>query len=308
MNGCRPRRSALPAIGFRPLGAGFRQSKQGTDAMKGSSDPGVEVVTLFNGAAALLDRHVGEIMHAGVGPLVEAQRLYSEGARLQERLGKPSSSPLVVLDVGLGAGSNAAAAWRLAVAQPDAARRLQLISFERDLAAFRLAASPAHAAAFGLDGQVFDAAQGLLTAGEYACAGHTWRLICGELPATLATLPAACTDCVFWDPYSPKANPDLWNVAAFTALRRLCREGATVHTYSGATAVRSALLLAGFFVGTGEASGGKGLTTVAATTLADLKAPLDARWLARLARSSAPFPADAPDAALSVVAEVAQFA
>jgi queuine tRNA-ribosyltransferase len=71
--------------------------------------------------------------------------------------------------------------------------------------------------------------------------------------------------------------------------------------------VRSALLLAGFFVGIGDPSGPKSGTTAAAVDLADLKRPLDARWLERLGRSSAPFPADAHGDALDRIRAHPQF-
>ena len=110
----------------------------------------------------------------------------------------------------------------------------------------------------------------------------------------------------YWDPFSPRANPELWTVAAFTALRRSCRDGATVHTYSGATATRTALLLAGFAVGFGDVlspgtaghGGGDAPTTTSRT-------PLDRRWLDRLSRSSAPFASDAPPDAFDRIARVA---
>jgi queuine tRNA-ribosyltransferase len=116
----------------------------------------------------------------------------------------------------------------------------------------------------------------------------------GELLASLDAEPPASADVVFWDPFSPRANPELWTVAAFRALRRVCRAGATVHTYSASTRVRSALLLAGFAVGAGDDIGEYKQTTLAAADLCDLTRPLDRRFLQRLLRSSAPFPTDAP--------------
>jgi queuine tRNA-ribosyltransferase len=78
-------------------------------------------------------------------------------------------------------------------------------------------------------------------------------------------------------------------------------------TYSTATATRTALLLAGFAVGQGDPSGPKEETTAAATDAALLARPLDGRWLARVARSSAPFPFDAPPDALARVRAQPQF-
>ncbi|MDC0667910.1 MnmC family methyltransferase [Nannocystis radixulma] len=262
-----------------------------------------EVVTTSGGARAILDRRVGEVMHPVVGPAVEALRLYCEPARLAARLLR--SEPLVLLDVGLGAGSNAIAAWRLSEAR-TAGARLTIVSFERNLDALALALQPEHAASFGLDGAAGEAARALLAGGRHETPRTSWQLIAGELPGSLAEGPAA--DVVFWDPFSPRANPELWSVAAFTGLRGRCRAGATVHTYSGATAVRSALLLAGFFVGVGEPTGAHKAGTCAAVDLADIERPLDHRWLARLGRSTAGFAADAPADAYPRVVNHPQFA
>jgi queuine tRNA-ribosyltransferase len=123
----------------------------------------------------------------------------------------------------------------------------------------------------------------------------------------LSREPEASADIVFWDPFSPLANPELWNFEAFTALRRSCRAGATVFTYSGATRVRAALLLAGFSVGHGAAIRAGKEATVAALAPAVLARPLGRSWLERLARSSAPFPSDAPVDALARVRALPQF-
>jgi queuine tRNA-ribosyltransferase len=48
--------------------------------------------------------------------------------------------------------------------------------------------------------------------------------------------------------------------------------------------------------------------TVAALEPAELEQPLDRRWLERLARSTAPFPPDAPADALERVRALPQFA
>ena len=67
-----------------------------------------------------------------------------------------------------------------------------------------------------------------------------------------------------------------------------------MHTYSGATATRTALLLAGFAVGFGDVLPGDGKRPWQRLAVEDLAAPLDRRWLDRVSRSSAPFASDAP--------------
>lgn len=268
-----------------------------------------EVVVTSSGAMAMRDRSNGELMHPVVGPQVEARELYVAPARLEARLREPSDQPLRLLDVGLGAASNAIAAWHVSESLPLGCRPLEIISYECSLDALELALSPAHAHDFLLAGAAGEAARALLSAGEHATARTRWRLVLGDLTQTLPRGEPASADVVFWDPYSLRSNPQLWTLANFRALRRLCREGATVHTYSGATKVRSALLLADFAVGVGVGVGAKQKqTTIAAVTLADLAAPLDRRWLARIERSSAPLPHDAPPDALAQIAQKPQFA
>lgn len=265
-----------------------------------------EVVTTRSGARAMLDRATGQVMHPVVGPLAEAEALYVGASRLAERLGAPGPEPLVVLDVGLGAGSNAVAAWQASEAR-SAGRALEIVSFDRTAAALALALEPEHAPAFGLDGPAGAAARALLADGRHAARLTSWRLVLGELPGALSEATLAA-DVVFWDPFSPKANPELWSVAAFTALRSRSAGRATVHTYSAATSTRAAMLLAGFAVGAGPSTGTMGQTTIAAVDPADLAQPLDRRWLDRLRRSSAPLPADAPTDAFDRIAAMRQLA
>jgi queuine tRNA-ribosyltransferase len=273
-----------------------------------------EVVESRSGAAAMRDRATGELMHPLVGPALEAQRLYVQPSRLQARLRERDVAdgsalrPLVLLDVGLGAASNSIAAWQLSEAAPAHARRLEIVSFDRSVAALALALAPEHCAAFGLAGRAGQAARALIEAQRHHSDRTCWRLQLGELPGSLEREPAGSADVVFWDPFSLRANPELWTCAAFARLRGLCRDGATVHTYSGATGVRSALLLAGFAVGIGEPVSRGKYGTCAALRVEDLVTPLDARWLQRLTRSSAPLPADAPRDALARIAAMPQFA
>jgi queuine tRNA-ribosyltransferase len=267
------------------------------------------VVRTRSGAAAVRDEVLGEVMHPVVGALREAVQLYAVQSRLQERLLEPGQAPLVVFDVGLGAGSNALAARRISESLPAAARRLEIVSFERDTEALQLALDPSHAAELELAGEPGRAARSLLALGRHETQRTRWRLLRGDALAALeaGAAEAAC-DVVFWDPFSPKANPELWTVRAFSALRRACNPRATLFTYSSSTTVRAALLLAGFAVGSGEPSGAQKESTCAAVQPSDLLRPLDGRWLARLSRSAAPLPMDAPAGALDRIRALPQFA
>lgn len=258
-----------------------------------------EVIVTKTGTHAVRDRVTGEVMHP-MGPATEAQNVYLGPSRLEARLreGQESDPPLVLFDVGLGAASNAIAAWKMSESLPPSARTLRIVSFEHDLGALALALDETHRVAFGLSApETLVAARALLERGHVETARTRWTLRFGDFATQLAQADALA-DVVFWDMFSAGVNPGLWTEATFRALFDRCTEGATVHTYSAATSARSALLLAGFAVGVGGPTGERAQTTIAAVNVRALERPLDARWLERLARSSAPFPADvAGDAA-----------
>ncbi len=271
--------------------------------MKPAWARGHEIVRIGNGSLAMRSVASGEVMHPGVGPQIEAETLYVQQSQVAARLAE-AGAPLVVFDVGLGAGSNAVATLAAAERSPGG-RRLHLVSFERDLDAFTLALQ--QPAAFGFDEGATRAGQALLAHREHEGPRTTWQLRTGDLTATLAR-ETTRADIVYWDPFSPRANPELWTVASFQLLRRCAGPGAVLYTYSASTAVRTALLLAGWAVGAGDAIGTKRETTAAAIRHADLRRPLDARFLARVDRSDAPWPADAPSDARARLAAAAQFA
>jgi queuine tRNA-ribosyltransferase len=267
-----------------------------------------EIVQTRGGALAMRSLVDGEVMHPGVGPLIEAEQLYVRQSRLRAKLVAGEGGEvgrLVLFDVGLGAGSNALAARSASEALPEGAARLELVSFERDLGALELALAAGEA--FGWSGEPAAAARALLAHGAHETARTRWRLVRGDLLETLARQTVRA-DIIYWDPFSPRANPALWTVSAFSQARRAAGPRCALYTYSASTATRVALLLAGWAVGVGEAIGDKAQTTSAAVAVSDLARPLDRAWLARLSRPDVPLPSDAPPDAIARARLAPQFA
>jgi queuine tRNA-ribosyltransferase len=268
---------------------------------------GHEIVRTRGGALAIRSLADGEVMHPGVGPLVEAEQLYVRQSRLRERLLAKEGGEagrLVLFDVGLGAGSNALAARSASEGLPEAAARLELVSFERDFGALALALAAGEP--FGWRGEAADAARALLAHDVDETRRTHWRLVRGDLLEGLARQTVRA-DIVFWDPFSPRANPALWTVAAFWQARCVAGPRCALYTYSASTATRLALLLAGWAVGVGDAIGDRAQTTAAAVAPSDLARPLDRRWLARLSRPDVPLPSDAPSDAIPRARQAPQF-
>jgi hypothetical protein len=243
-----------------------------------------EPVALASGEWSLRDRRSGEIMHPGLGPRREAELLYVEQTRLADRLGTPDPAPLKVLDVGLGAATNALAVF-------DCARRVKgramlLTSLERDDGPLRLAlAEPAR---FPLQAEHRELLETLLERRAVEAPGVRWVWLEGDALEALERLDDR-QEIICFDPFSPEANPALWTVEAFQRFRRVLAPGGVLSTYSASTRTRVTLLLAGFWVGVGATAAVKE-TTVASDGPAALSSPLGERWLTRWRRSSARAP------------------
>ncbi len=258
------------------------------------------VHTAEAGFSSIRDSVSGEIMHATVHPDVEAAQIYIDQSSLLAAAFKPAPvedpwsiapEPLVVWDVGLGAGHNAMALIHRLEANPGH-RPVHLISFEHDLDAFRLALSHQklfphlrHEAPHRLDKE-----------GAFSRNGVTWQLCAGDFLQELTSRPPP--DVIFYDPFSSKVDHEMWAPGTFVRLFALLSRPAELFTYSSSTSARSCLLAAGFYLARGVPSGGRAETTIALKQDRAGDIPghqlLGAEWLAKRARSSAKFSPSTP--------------
>jgi queuine tRNA-ribosyltransferase len=264
-----------------------------------------EVVTAPQGFSSIRQCSSGEVMHSVSNPVEEARLLYVEQSHLGARLREAGAPELVIWDVGLGAATNAMAAVRcfeeaLVTHTGGALRALRVVSFERDLSPLRL--SIRHASRFP---HLHHAAPAtVLKAGhwEHGSGLLRWTLVEGDFLATLGGAPRP--DLVFYDPFSFKTDGPMWTPEAFGRIYGAVASGETsLYTYSNSTAIRAALLWAGFYVARGIPIGPKTETTVACTRPECLHVAgypatplLDAHWLERWERSGSKFPVGIPAA------------
>lgn len=254
-----------------------------------------EVVQNASGTSSIRQVSSGEIMHSVNDPEQEARTLYVEQSRLESRLREKSDFPLVLWDVGLGAGTNAMAALRVALeteSQNPEFRGFRMVSFEQDLDPLRLAVARPDL----FPHTRHSAPHGILKQGRWASASGkvVWDLIGGDF---LENFPkAAAPDLVFFDPFSPQSEPELWELELFRKLGSAWGDQSVeIFTYSNSTAVRASWLAAGFFVGPGKGIGPKSETTVAWTPRAIFgcskdRSTLGQEWLGRWERSAAKIP------------------
>ncbi len=206
------------------------------------------------------------------------------------------AGPVVLYDVGMGIAANAVAAIQCALVT-GARRDLHVVSFEKFTDGVKLALE--NSASFPFLQPLNTQIRTLIEKGSIEISSNIfWELRAGDFVQQSAVCGAP--EIVFYDFYSPKQDPSLWNYQAFLHLfhkcasRLACGKPSTLTTYCSATAVRSAMMLAGFFVGTGKGTETKRETTIASSLLTELERPLSKAWLDKLERSSNPLPQDWP--------------
>ena len=264
-----------------------------------------------NGTASIRNLELNECMHSSIGAWTEAQLIYVAQSQIVETLTSmhPShcSGPLVIYDIGLGIGANALATLEAVVSLPvrpdneSKAPRVHLISFETQLEGIRAALQ--YPSDFPFLEKYQEPLQQLLNEGHWKYSGQNlrprgielhWELKLGDFRDHMISCPKP--DVIFFDLHSPKTCPALWGFQTFQLLFSLQGAKETrLITYSASTAVRSALLLAGFYVGKGVSTSLKKETTLAASQRNLLKSPLDLHWLEHWRRSSRAIPQDYPD-------------
>ena len=260
-----------------------------------------EIHTSPQGFSSIRQISSGEMMHSVNNPRDEANKLYIEQSRLGARLltRATQADELVIWDVGLGAATNAMTAvycFEKCYAESAAIsiRPLRLVSFESDLDALTLAAKDPGRFPHLRHGAPFK----ILENGKWEHASRLlqWELLNGDFRTFIES--AEIPDLIFYDPFSYKTDGALWTAEIFSRIFKRCApKSAELYTYSASTAVRVALLAAGFFVAEGVGTGPKSDTTIAFTR-ADgasehpLSPPLLGQaWLRRWRRSDAKFPA-----------------
>ena len=254
---------------------------------------GYRIVKLANGAHSVHSVAHHETFHPVIGPVAEAEALYVRQLRLVERL-RGHTGEFVLWDVGLGAAANALTALRAA---RDIACSIHLLSFDHTLDP--LAFGLQHRAALGYLGGYEGHIERLLR--EHHCAFQEgpqtvkWDIHLADFPGLLAqpaALELAKPHAIMFDAFSLAKNPAMWTQPLFANLFRLLdpHRPCSLPTYSRSTMLRVTLLLAGFFVGVGHATGEKEETTIAANAANLIDEPLDHRWLQRVNRSSSAEP------------------
>jgi tRNA U34 5-methylaminomethyl-2-thiouridine-forming methyltransferase MnmC len=224
-------------------------------------------------------------MHIGTNPRTEALELHVAQQRLKERVQEWNrSEPFVIWDIGLGPAGNAITAIE---SIRESGVPIEIHSYEISTEVLEFALEHAGELEYlaGWESTIRE----LLDRGiTHPAESITWRLHRGDFSRQPHEAPAPSV--IFFDPYSPARNSEMWNLETFRSMWNAVSAPnsppCTMTNYTRSTSVRVTMLLAGWFVGTGVPTGEKEVTTIASNRLELLKEPLDAVWLARVRSST----------------------
>ncbi len=257
-----------------------------------------QLVQLKNGTWSVRSTAEGETFHPVVGPEAEAEALYVRGLRVAERMAAHQEDPWVIWDVGLGAAANILTVLR---SLPANGRPVRVLSFDHTLEPLRFALE--HRTPLGYVAGHESLIEGLLANGRVVRDNGPfpldWEVLHADFP-TLVHGPGATSwpkpHVILFDAFSPARNPAMWTLPIFRRMRELAPSSTpcAMATYSRATLLRVTLLLAGWHVGVGHATGEKEETTLAANVPELIGEPLGPGWLERARRSTSAEPMETP--------------
>jgi tRNA U34 5-methylaminomethyl-2-thiouridine-forming methyltransferase MnmC len=254
---------------------------------------GYKLVKLASGVHSVHSLAHKETFHPVIGPVAEAEALYVRQLGLGERL-QGHTGDFVIWDVGLGAAANALTVLR---ETREIGASIRLVSFDNTIEPLKFALE--HRDSLGYLGGYEEQLEQLLREKHVAFVSGkqsvNWEIHHSDFPPFISRREAdnlPKPHAIMFDAFSPAKNPEMWTQPLFANLFRLLdpKRPCALPTYSRSTMLRVTLLLAGFFVGVGHATGEKEETTIAANTLDLIEEPLDSKWLQRAHRSGSAEP------------------
>jgi tRNA U34 5-methylaminomethyl-2-thiouridine-forming methyltransferase MnmC len=256
------------------------------------------IVKLAGGAHSVRSVIHHETFHPVIGPVAEAEALYVKQLNVRARI-EHHRGEFVIWDVGLGAAANPLTVLR---AVRDLPAAIRIVSFDQTLEPLEFALG--HVATLDYLRGYEEELRKLVARHEVAFrdgnAEVNWTAHIGDFPSLIETKDAEKwpkPHMILFDAYSPAKNPAMWTQPVFARIYQLLDPArpCAMPTYSRSTMLRVSLLLAGFYVGVGHATGEKEETTIAANTLDLVAEPLGPAWLNRARNSTSAEPLWRPE-------------
>lgn len=212
-----------------------------------------KIITADN-TETFLNETVGESYHSQTGAVEEALKKYTIPCRIKE-LAK--TGKIRILDVCFGMGYNSAMAINIALEEnPHCEIEVIGLEYDADIISKIQEVNPpisffAHYKK--LTTTTLEFTEGIVSV----------KVLLGDALETAKELPADYFDAVFFDPFSPKTAPEMWQISLFEQMYRVMKNSAILATYSCARMVRDNMSKAGLMYDDGPIVGRRGPGTIA---------------------------------------------
>ncbi len=202
-----------------------------------------------------LNEQVGECYHSLKGAAEEARQKYVIPCQIKE-LAK-TKGKIRILDVCFGLGYNSAMAISAAL-EENPRCEIEVIGLENDAEIISRIQEVNPPISFYAHYQKLTP-QNL----EFQHGKVSVKIILGDARETIKQLAENHFDAVFYDPFSPKTSPEMWEVPLFQHVWRVMNSSAIMATYTCARMARDNMAKAGLMYDDGPIVGRRGPGTVA---------------------------------------------
>lgn len=225
-----------------------------------------------------LNEEVGESYHSQTGAVEEALKKFVIPCKIKELAGKvkeeterqgkegtKDKTKIRILDVCFGMGYNSAMAVDVAL-QENPECEIEVIGLEKDISIIEKIQKVNPPIKFFRHYKKINPSKSKEISQislEFREGGVIVKVIVGDARETIKELPEDYFDAVFFDPFSPKTMPEMWQVTLFEQIYRVMKSSAVLATYSCARLARENMGKAGLFWDDGPMVGRRGPGTVA---------------------------------------------
>lgn len=212
-----------------------------------------KIITADN-TETFLNETVGESYHSQTGAVEEALKKYVLPCNIKE---KAKTGKIRILDVCFGLGYNSAMAISAALEiNPEC--EIEVIGLENDPLIISNIQQvnppiPFYPLYKQLSSKTLSFEQGNVKV----------TILLGDAKQKVKQLQENYFDAIFFDPFSPKTAPDMWNTEFLQQMQRVIKPSGILATYSCARVVRDNLSSAGFLYDDGPIVGRRGPGTIA---------------------------------------------
>lgn len=212
-----------------------------------------KIITADN-TETFLNEKLGESYHSQTGAVEEALKKYAIPCNIKE-LAKSGS--IKILDVCFGMGYNSAMAIDVAL-QENPSCKIEVIGLECDHNIIEKVQEVNPPISFYKNYKKINKNNMGFEEGNISV-----KVVLGDAREMAKKLPENYFDAIFFDPFSPKTAPEMWQVPFFKEMYRVMKSSAILATYSCARIARENMSKAGLFYDDGPIVGRRGPGTIA---------------------------------------------